>query len=129
MTRLPASVWDPGTETLRWRLACRVACGREGKQEWAGREAGLNAVTTKVSANPKENPRARVVLQSFPKLGGRGSQAFIPSRSSVIGYRLSLDRSMILGMAMFFSKGNPPIEAQYSVWSSGLVSVAGRLDI
>lgn len=114
----------PGTETLRQRLACRTACGREGKQDWAGGEAGLNAVTTKVSANPKENPRARVVLQSFPELEGGGSQG-----SSVIGYRLSLDNGMILGTAIFFSEGNPPKETQYSIWSSRLVSVAGRIDI
>lgn len=56
-----------------------------------------------VSANPKENPRARVVLQSFPELEGGGSQG-----SSVIGYRLSLDNGMILGTAIFFSEGNPP---------------------
>ena len=68
--------WDRDSET---EISMhRIACGREGKQDWAGGEGGLNAVTTKVSANQKENPRARVVLQSFPKLGRGGSQASIP---------------------------------------------------
>lgn len=31
MTRLPASGWVTGMETLRQRLACRIAYGRERK--------------------------------------------------------------------------------------------------